>query len=125
MDWIDIFHDAGIPWTLVGVVFVASSLQAITGIGFGVIAGPSLLVAMGSSSAIQVSIALSFLIAILLCPSTLRKVNWILLKPLLFGVAIGTPWSSRLPWLVDWYAESSRCSNSVRHDLDCRWISRK
>jgi len=91
MYWIDILHDAGISWTLVGVVFAASSLQAITGIGFGVIAGPSLLVAMGSSSAIQVSIVLSFLIATILCPDTLQKVNWTLLKPLLFGVAIGTP----------------------------------
>ena len=91
MYWVDIFNDAGISWTLVGVVFAASSLQAITGIGFGVIAGPSLLVSMGSSSAIQVSIVLSFLIAIILCPDTLQKVNWTLLKPLLFGVAIGTP----------------------------------
>lgn len=76
---------------LVAIVAAASMLQAITGIGFGVLAGPFLLVATGSAAAIQVSIALSMLIALLLAPTTLPKVNWRLLKPLFLGVCIGSP----------------------------------
>ena len=44
-------------------VFVASLLQAATGIGFGVIAGPIILLAMNSGSAVQVTILLSLMIA--------------------------------------------------------------
>jgi uncharacterized protein len=76
---------------LVSVVFIASLLQAVTGIGFGVIAGPVLLVSMGSLAAIQVSILLSFLIALTLSPSTLPKVSKSLLKPLFIGICVGSP----------------------------------
>ncbi|WP_204113132.1 sulfite exporter TauE/SafE family protein [Shimia biformata] len=86
------FLDPGIvPPLLVGAVFAASLLQAVTGIGFGVIAGPILLVTMASAGAIQVSIVLSFLIALLLAPITLPLVNWRLLRPLFAGVCLGTP----------------------------------
>ncbi|SDE62744.1 sulfite exporter TauE/SafE family protein [Ruegeria marina] len=80
-----------VPPLLVAAVFAASLLQAVTGIGFGVIAGPVLLVTMASAGAIQVSIVLSFLIALLLAPMTLRAVNWRLLRPLFIGVCLGTP----------------------------------
>ena len=76
---------------LIVVVFAASMMQSITGIGFGVIAGPVLLVSMGSTGAIQVSIVLSLLIAALLAPGTVPRVNWSLLRPLLCGVLLGTP----------------------------------
>ncbi len=82
---------ADISLVLLAVVFLASCMQAITGMGFGVIAGPVLLVSMGSASAIQVSIVLSFLIAALLSPATLPRVNRGLILPLLLGVALGTP----------------------------------
>lgn len=86
------FLDPGIvPPLLVAAVFAASLLQAVTGIGFGVIAGPVLLVTMASAGAIQVSIVLSFLIALLLAPLTLPAVNWRLLRPLFIGVCLGTP----------------------------------
>ncbi|TMV05717.1 sulfite exporter TauE/SafE family protein [Ruegeria sediminis] len=80
-----------VPPLLVAAVFAASLLQAVTGIGFGVIAGPALLVTMASAAAIQVSIVLSFLIALLLSPLTLPVVNWRLLRPLFIGVCLGTP----------------------------------
>jgi len=80
-----------LPVILIGAVFFASMLQTITGIGFGVIAGPVLIVTMASTGAIQASILLSFLIAVLLAPSTIPRVNRQLLKPLLIGVCIGTP----------------------------------
>ena len=53
-------------WLLNIAVLAASLLQAATGIGFGVIAGPILLLALDSGAAIQVSIALSFAIALAL-----------------------------------------------------------
>lgn len=90
-DLISAFDAAGISLFLVGIVFAASCIQAITGIGFGVIAGPMLLVSMGSGTAIQLSIILSFLIAVLLAPATLPRVSWTLLRPLLAGVVLGTP----------------------------------
>ena len=76
---------------LVMIVIAASALQAATGIGFGVIAGPALIVAMGSVSAIQVSILLSLLIAVLVSPPTLPTVNRSLLRPILIGICIGSP----------------------------------
>ncbi len=74
---------------LIAVVFVASLLQAVTGIGYGIIAGPVLLIAMGDSAAIQVTIVLSTVISLLLCRSCLRQVNVALLKPLFGGACFG------------------------------------
>ncbi len=88
---LSLFDPTNASLLVVAVVFAASVLQAITGIGFGVIAGPILLVTMGSAAAIQVSIVLSFLIAVVLSPTTLPHVNWRLLKPLFVGVCIGSP----------------------------------
>lgn len=50
-------------------VFGASALQSATGIGFGVIAGPVLLIVLNSRAAIQISIGLSLMIAAVLVPS--------------------------------------------------------
>lgn len=88
----DLFFDlSAVPLVVLGAVFAASMLQSITGIGFGVIAGPALLISMGSAVAIQVSIVLSFLIAVILAPNTLPRVDRTLLKHLFIGVVIGTP----------------------------------
>lgn len=72
-------------------IFGAATLQSATGIGFGVIAGPVLLVILNDSAAIQVSIILNLLIAMLLAPSLRQKADRPLLSPLLLGLAIGTP----------------------------------
>lgn len=69
----------------------AAILQSATGIGFGVIAGPILLIALNDGSAIQVSILLNLLIAVLLTPSLWRVADWRLLPKLLAGLAIGSP----------------------------------
>ena len=69
----------------------AAILQSATGIGFGVIAGPVLLIALNDGSAIQVSILLNLLIAVLLTPSLWRAADWRLLPKLLGGLAIGSP----------------------------------
>ena len=72
-------------------VFGASALQSATGIGFGVIAGPVLLVALNDGSAIQISIVLNLLIAALLAPSLWQAMDRRLLPKLLIGLAIGSP----------------------------------
>lgn len=72
-------------------IFAAATLQSATGIGFGVIAGPVLLVVLNDSAAIQVSIILNLLIAMLLAPSLRQKADRPLLSPLLLGLAIGSP----------------------------------
>lgn len=88
---IEALNPAGLPVLLIVAVFMASMLQAVTGIGFGVIAGPVLLVTMASIGAIQVSIILSFLIALVLAPITIPRVQRRLLKPLFLGVCLGSP----------------------------------
>ena len=72
-------------------IFGASALQSSTGIGFGVIAGPVLLIVLNDGAAIQISVLLNLLIALLLAPSLRRKSDRRLLKSLLIGLAIGSP----------------------------------
>ena len=77
--------------TMHGVVLGAALLQAATGIGFGVIAGPVILLALNSGSAIQVSALLSLLIAAILAPGLWRLVDRPILARLLLGTLIGLP----------------------------------
>ncbi len=72
-------------------VFGAAALQSATGIGFGVIAGPVLLIALNDGSAIQISIVLNLLIAMILTPSLWQQADRPLLAKLLIGLVIGSP----------------------------------
>lgn len=72
-------------------VLVAAMLQAITGIGFAMIAGPFILLAMNSGSAVQVTTLLSLLIALVLAPTLISQVDKPLLKRFLVGTLIGLP----------------------------------
>lgn len=72
-------------------VAVAALFQTATGIGFGIIAGPVLLLAMHSGAAIQVTILLSWLIAALLAPSLYKQADKTLLVRLLAGTLAGVP----------------------------------
>lgn len=69
----------------------ASILQSATGIGFGIIAGPIMLIVLNSGAAIQISIVLSLLISLLLVPSIWTNLHVRLLKHFLVGTAIGLP----------------------------------
>ena len=69
----------------------SSALQSSTGIGFGVIAGPVLLIVLNDGSAIQISVLLNLLIALSLAPSLRQKADLRLLKNLLIGLAIASP----------------------------------
>jgi uncharacterized membrane protein YfcA len=76
---------------LCGVVLAASVLQSAAGIGFGVIAGPIMLLLLNSGAAIQLSIVLSLLIAVVLLPGLWREVDCRLLQIFLIGSGIGIP----------------------------------
>ncbi len=82
-------------------VFGASFLQAAAGIGFGVIAGPIILIVMGDGAAIQVSILLSFLNAAMLAPGVFRTVDRALLKWLLAGSLVGAPLGAAIFRAID------------------------
>ena len=76
---------------LCAAVLGASTLQAATGIGFGIIAGPVLLVVMNDATAIQVSVVLNLLIALLLAPALYRLADRRVLMSLALGVLLGSP----------------------------------
>jgi uncharacterized membrane protein YfcA len=76
---------------LIFAVFGASALQSATGVGFGVVAGPLLLIVLNDGAAIQVSVALNLLIAVILAPSLWRLSDKKLLRDLLLGLAVGSP----------------------------------
>ncbi len=78
-------------WLLVPAVFGASLLQAATGIGYGVIAGPVFLVVLNGSEAFQISTVHNFLIALMLAPFVYRGTDRFALKFLLIGSAAGIP----------------------------------
>lgn len=73
------------------IVFFASVLQAATGFGFAIMATPFLLLVFDSRDCIQMSILLSFFIAIVLMPKIRRGINYALLYRLIAGSIIGVP----------------------------------
>lgn len=77
--------------TLGITVFFAAALQSATGIGFGVIAGPIMLLLMNNSNSIQISIILNLLISILLVRSIRLEFDKPILKQLLIGSLLGLP----------------------------------
>lgn len=73
--------------TLLGLaVFGAATLQAATGIGYGVIAGPVFLVALNGVEAIQISALHNLVIALVLVPMLKGGVQ----KPLLAWLTVGS-----------------------------------
>ncbi len=72
-------------------VLLGALLQAASGIGFGVIAGPMILIALNDGSAIQVTSILSLLIALVLLPSVMRHVERDILRRFLIGSLAGLP----------------------------------
>ena len=72
-------------------VLVAALFQSATGIGFGIIAGPVLLLVMNGASAIHVTILLSLLVAVVLAPSLYSRAEKALLGRLVLGTVVGLP----------------------------------
>lgn len=72
-------------------VFIAGTLQAATGIGFGLIGGPALLTSVAASDALITSGVLSAMIAIVLVPRLWRNVSWPDFRRLCLGGLAGLP----------------------------------
>jgi len=89
--WLEYLHMELETVVLMVAVCGASALQSATGIGFGVIAGPILLILLNDGSAIQISIVLNLLIASILTPALWKQADRSLLKQLVTGLAIGSP----------------------------------
>ena len=60
---------------LCGATVLAAMLQTATGIGFGLIAGPFVLMALQGRDAIEATALLSLLITLVLAPKLLPDVN--------------------------------------------------
>lgn len=78
-------------WMASGVVMLAAVLHACTGFGFSVIATPFLLLIFDSAEAIQINIALSILISVVLMPKLLADIDRALLLRLVLGSVVGAP----------------------------------
>lgn len=70
---------------------VAAFFQSVTGIGFGMIAGPVILVVLDDPGAVVISSLMSALIAYVLFPLIRRGADWRMTLRLLAGAAIGVP----------------------------------
>lgn len=78
-------------WMASGVVLIAAALHACTGFGFGVLATPFLLLIFDGPVAIQINIALSILISVVLMPKLLADIDRALLRRLFLGSLAGAP----------------------------------
>ena len=79
-------------WIIVNLIIVfASLLQAITGSGFAIMATPFLLLVIDSRECIQISIFLSFFIAVVMTPKIRHDINWAMFKRLVVGSLVGAP----------------------------------
>lgn len=73
------------------IVFFAAMLQAITGFGFAIMATPFLLLVYDSRECVEISIFLSFFIALLLLPRIKDKIDYPLFRRLAAGSLLGVP----------------------------------
>jgi uncharacterized membrane protein YfcA len=80
------------PWiSICGAVFFAALIQSATGIGFGLIAMPFLLIALAGPSAVQITVILSLGMSVMLCVRSYRDCDVRVLRTLLIGGMVGLP----------------------------------
>ena len=72
-------------------VLVAALFQAATGLGFGLFTAPVLMLALDDVSAVQTSILLSLMIALILSPPLFKQADRPMLRHLLIGTVAGLP----------------------------------
>ncbi|MFK7941870.1 MAG: TSUP family transporter [Paracoccaceae bacterium] len=70
---------------------VAAFFQSVTGVGFGMIAGPVILIVLEDPGAVVISTCLSWLVALCLFPFLRRGTDLGMMLRLLAGAAIGLP----------------------------------
>ncbi|MTI81602.1 MAG: sulfite exporter TauE/SafE family protein [Firmicutes bacterium] len=73
------------------IVFVASVLQSAIGFGFAIVATPFLLLVYNSRDVIQLSIILSFFVAVFLIKKIWHQIDHAMLKRLIYGSILGVP----------------------------------
>ena len=76
---------------LQAAVLTVALVQSATGIGFGLIAGPIMLIVVNAGSAIQVTILLSLLVALILAPQLFKHAPRPILSRLTLGTLVGLP----------------------------------
>ena len=79
----------------------AAFFQSVTGIGFGMIAGPVVLMVLNDPGAMVISSLMSALIAYVLFPLVRRGADWRLTMRLLGGAVLGVPLGALLLAAVD------------------------
>ena len=85
--WPDMLSDAALH----GASLVASFFQSVTGVGFGMIAGPVVLVVLNDPAAVVISTSMSWLISICLFPFLRRGTDFPMLWRLSGGAVLGMP----------------------------------
>ncbi|WP_158964088.1 hypothetical protein [Chachezhania sediminis] len=80
---------AELPTWLWAAVALAAFLQAGGGAGFGLLAVPALVVAVGGAAAIQIALLLGLIVALALLPAALPHVDRGMLRQLLAGIVPG------------------------------------
>ncbi len=93
--------ELGLAAALHGAVALAALAQAVTGIGFGLLAGPALLAATGETSAMAATALLGLLVALALLPGRLASVDRAALRALCAGGAAGLPFGIGLFAMAD------------------------
>jgi uncharacterized membrane protein YfcA len=83
------------------MVLVGAVLQMTTGVGLGLIAGPSLLFVMPAPMAIQTAILLNLLLSVVMLPFEFRLIERISLKRLSTWACIGIPFGCLFLVTVD------------------------
>lgn len=84
-----------------GLIMIGSALQVASGVGLGLIAGPSLLYFLDSISAVQTAIILNLVLTLFLLPTEIKSVNHKLLLNLSFWACLGLPFGFSLLFLLE------------------------
>lgn len=74
-----------------GLLFAAALLQGVTGIGYALIAGPVLLLALNSEVALPITAALTWMLSVLLIPSAVRFIDRALLTRFVLASLAAAP----------------------------------
>ena len=81
---------------LQAAALIAAFFQSVVGIGFGMVAGPVVLIVLNDPAAVVISTLLSWLIALVLLPSLRRGTDWAMLWRLTGGAVAGLPFGLAL-----------------------------
>ncbi len=68
---------------------IAAFFQSVVGIGFGMVAGPVILLVLEDPAAVVISTCMSWLIALALFPWLRRGTDWTMMTRLVLGAALG------------------------------------